>query len=101
MREPEDAEAITQQICKMLEQSAGHSKVCLVVDNAEDVMDSHGQDVKSPSCAHHNVICIVSRSEACFTAFSLFIRSLWNQLLKCHKTASVIIVGQTALLCDV
>ena len=40
MQEAQTAEAVTQQICQLLKQCAGTHRLCLVIDNAEDLFDA-------------------------------------------------------------
>ena len=43
LQELQDANAITKQIRHLLQQFAGHCRLCMVIDNVEDVVDSDGQ----------------------------------------------------------
>ncbi|DBA98643.1 TPA: hypothetical protein ACH3X1_014429 [Trebouxia sp. C0004] len=94
--EAEDAEAITQQIFDMLQQCSGHFKLCLVVDNAEDVMDSHGQDEFEKSIAQmltaapSLLMIVTSRNRALFASHNLIGRSMEIQQLASEDAEKMI-----------
>lgn len=43
LQEPQDAAAMLNRVCCMLKALAGPPRLCLIIDNAEDVFDAVGQ----------------------------------------------------------
>lgn len=60
LQEFQDANAITKQIRHLLQQCAGHCRLCMVIDNVEDVFNSDGEAQVSMK-----LICLCAASE-CF-----------------------------------